>query len=241
MKSPILAATVALALVTSGCTDTTGGTSTGAVSSVSVSGKNANEVALEREVMSLQQQTKNIIVRNTVEGAVMGALAGCALAVMMGGDERDCARGAAVGGIAGGVGGNAVGRAAAEKNEELVKQDAILANLKGINSKLGSVQSRLSAVLAAQKAEIASLKRQLDAKQISKSSYDARIRSINSNRTAVANGLQAAEAGVARSRTDLAAVEKEGGRPMPALQTAAKSTESRLKSLRGSIDLVPAS
>lgn len=241
MKSPILAATVALALVTSGCTDTTGGTSAGAVSSVSVSGKNANEVALEREVMSLQQQTKNIIVRNTVEGAVMGALAGCALAVMMGGDERDCARGAAVGGIAGGVGGNAVGRAAAEKNEELVKQDAILANLKGINSKLGSVQSRLSAVLAAQKAEIASLKRQLDAKQISKSSYDARIRSINSNRTAVANGLQAAEAGVARSRTDLAAVEKEGGRPMPALQTAAKSTESRLKSLRGSIDLVPAS
>lgn len=99
----------------------------------------------------------------------------------------------------------------------------------------------MSAVLAAQKAEIASLKRQLDAKQISKCSYDARIRSINSNRTAVANGLQAAEAGVARSRTDLAAVEKEGGRPMPALQTAAKSTESRLKSLRGSIDLVPAS
>lgn len=139
IKSPILAAAVALALVTSGCTGTTGGTSTGAVSSVSVSGKNANEVALEREVMSLQQQTKNIIVRNTVEGAVMGALAGCALAVMMGGDERDCARGAAVGGIAGGVGGNAVGRAAAEKNEELVKQDAILANLKGINSKLGSV------------------------------------------------------------------------------------------------------
>lgn len=239
MRSPLLATTLVLAMMTAACTDTTGGSVPGATSSVSVSGKNANEIALEREVMSLQQQTKNIIVRNTVEGAVVGALAGCALAVMLGGDEKDCARGAVVGGVAGGVGGNAVGRAAAEKNEELVKQDAILANLKGINTKLGSVQGRLSAVLAAQKTELASLKRQLDGDQISKSAYDARVRSINANRTAVSSGLQAAETAVARSRTELASVEKEGGRAMPALQTAAKSTESRLKTLRGTISLIP--
>ncbi|OYU17397.1 MAG: hypothetical protein CFE34_15900 [Rhodobacteraceae bacterium PARR1] len=238
MRSPLLATTLVLAMMTAACTDTTGGSVPGASSSVSVSGKNANEIALEREVMSLQQQTKNIIVRNTVEGAVVGALAGCALAVMLGGDEQDCARGAVVGGVAGGVGGNAVGRAAAEKNEELVKQDAILANLKGINAKLGSVQGRLSTVLAAQKTELASLKRQLDGDQISKSAYDARVKSINANRTAVSSGLQAAETGVARSRTELASVEKEGGRAMPALQTAAQSTESRLKALRGTISLI---
>ncbi len=248
MRLPLIASTLTIALMISACTDTTGGSVTGATSSFSVSGKNANEIALEREVKALQQQTKNIIVRNTIEGAVVGAFAGCALAMMIGGNRQDgdgrggngqdCARGAVVGGIAGGVGGNAIGRAAAEKNAELVKQDAILANLKGINSKLGSVQSRLSAVLAAQKSELASLKRQLDAKQISKSAYDARVRSINANRTAVASGLQAAESGVARSRSELASIERQGGRALPALQSAAKSTESRLKAMRGTIDLM---
>ncbi len=238
MRLPLIASTLTIVLMMSACTDTTGGSVTGATSSFSVSGKNANEIALEREVKALQQQTRNIIVRNTIEGAVVGAFAGCALAMMMGGDEQDCARGAMVGSVAGGVGGNAVGRAAAEKNTELVKQDAILANLKGINSKLGSVQSRLSAVLAAQKSELASLKRQLDAKQISKSAYDARVRSINANRTAVASGLQAAESGVARSRSELASIERQGGRALPALQSAAKSTESRLKAMRGTIDLM---
>lgn len=251
MKSLILAALTAVAFLVTACTDTTGGLSTGAGGSVSVSGKNANEIALEREVMSLQQQTKNIIVRNTVQGAVVGAVAGCALMTVFGGgspdpqgerrkfDANDCARGAVIGGIVGGVGGNAVGRAAAEKNQELVKQDAILANLKGINAKLGSIQNRLSSVLSAQKAEIASLKRQRDANQITKSAYDARIRSINANRTAVSNGLQTVQTGVARSRSELASFEKQGGRRMPALQSAAKSTESSVERLRRSISAVP--
>lgn len=237
----LTAVAVSFTMIAGGCTEGSVGGASGSSASVSVSGKNAAEIALEKEVVSLRQQTQDIIVRNTVEGAIAGAVAGCALVLMMGGDGDDCARGAVVGGVAGGVGGNAVGRAAAKKNEELVKQDQILANLKGINARLGSVNTRLSSVIAAQNTEIASLKRQLDGEQISQSAYDSRVRAINSNRSAVIRGLQAAEQDVSKSRVDLVNIGKQGGTSYPALQEAAQSTESRLKSLRSTVNLIPTS
>lgn len=233
------AVAVSVALLTTACTEAGMSGSTGSSATTTVSGKNAAEIALEKEVKSLRQQTQDIIVRNTVQGAIAGAAAGCLLMVAMGGDGDDCAKGAVIGGVAGGVGGNAVGRKAAEKNAELVKQDQILANLKGINQRLGSVNTRLSAVLAAQNTEIASLKRQLDGEQISKSAYDSRIKAINANRSAVIQGLEAAEGDVSKSRAELVSIGKEGGTSYPALQTAAQSTESRLASLRSTVKLIP--
>ena len=229
---------VSVAMFVAACTETTMTGSAGAPVSTAVSGKNAAEVALEKEVASLRQQTQDIVVRNTVQGAMVGAAAGCALALLMGGDGDDCARGAVVGGVAGGVGGNAVGQQAAAKNAELVNADKVLANLKGINGRLGAVSDRLSSVLAAQKTEIASLKRQLEGQQISQSAYDSRIRAINSNRSAVIKGLQAAEGDVSKSRVELVSIGKEGGTSYPALQTAAQSTEKRLRSLRGAVSMI---
>lgn len=237
----LLATSLSISLLAAGCTETSGAIASAPATSVSVSGKNAQEIALEKEVNALQKQTRDIVARNTVEGAIVGAAAGCAIGLLLGGDGDDCLAGAAVGAVAGGVGGNAVGRAAAEKNKELVKQDQILANLKGINASLGSVNSRLSAVLAAQNSEVASLKRQLDGEQISNSVYESRVRAINSNRSAVIKGLGAAEQDVAKSRSELVGISKESGQSYPALQTAAKSTETRLKTLRSSVNLIPTS
>lgn len=235
------AVAVSFTLIAGACAEGPGGGTVNSSASVTVSGKNAAEIALEKEVVSLRQQTQDIIVRNTVEGAITGAVVGCALVLMMGGDGDDCARGAVIGGVAGGVGGNAVGRAAAQKNEELVKQDQILANLKGINSRLGSVNTRLSSVLAAQNTEIASLKRQLEGEQISQSVYSSRVRAINSNRSAVIKGLEAAQQDVSKSRVELVNIGKQGGTSYPALQQAAQSTESRLRSLRNTVNLIPTS
>ncbi|MCB2130167.1 MAG: hypothetical protein KDE03_14080 [Rhodobacteraceae bacterium] len=239
MRTLVLSCFAALVLALSACTETTGG-GAGVTQSAfgSSAQKTAAEKALEKEAQSLTQVTRNIVVKNTVEGAVMGALAGCGLALLMGGGGDDCARGAMVGGVVGGVAGNQVGQKAAAVKKELVRQDAIIANLKGINSKLNGVESNLRKVVNAQNSEIRSLQRQVANKQISSSAYNSRIKAINSNRQTVINALAKSESNVANSRTELVSLERQSGQKLSSSKAAATSTQNRLAALRKSVKLV---
>ena len=95
------------AFVLTGCNETTLGgvgaslTSSGPKSAAFSTKKTKEEIRLEKEVASLNKVTRQIVVNNTVQGAVFGALAGCILADVMGGK---CADGAIAGGVAGGEG-----------------------------------------------------------------------------------------------------------------------------------------
>jgi uncharacterized protein YcfJ len=236
---------IVVGLALAGCTETTSGSSSSAStkpsSSVALSSssqKTAAEKKLEAEAKSLNQVTNNIIVRNTVEGAVVGALAGCGIALLLGGDGDDCASGAVVGGLAGGVAGNQVGRAAAAKNVELVKRDQILANLRGVSTRLNSVEANLRSVVKAQNAEITSLNRQLAAGQISKSSYNARVNSINSNRRAVDSALASSERNIVKTRNEIKSAQRQGQQGLGSVDSAAASTQDRLARNRKLLALV---
>lgn len=170
LKSKLLLASLACALtLSSACTTETASHPTSSAptqrGSLSMSGKNAQEVALEREVKTLSQQTRDIVVRNAVEGAMAGAVAGCALVLLMGGNGDDCARGAIVGAAAGGATGYAVGQQAAQKNQELVKRNEVLAKLKGIKcvTWICPVQPALGVGNAEQRTGIASPASQCEA------------------------------------------------------------------------------
>jgi chromosome segregation ATPase len=217
----------------SACTDEINQISSSATSGPK--GKTSAELSLEKQAKSLTEVSRNIVVRNTIEGAAAGALAGCLIAELTGGD---CAQGAILGGVAGGVGGNAVGKKAANVNKELVNQRQVIASLSGINKKLAGVQSSLRRVVSAQNTEIGSLKRQLNNKQISKSQYSSRLRAINSNRRNVSASLQRPEANVAKSRKTLVSLEKQGGKSLSSSKKAAASTQNRLANLRKSVSLV---
>jgi len=238
-------AIIVVGLALAGCTETTSGGASGAstkpasaVALSSSSQKTAAEKKLEAEAKSLNQVTNNIIVRNTVEGAVVGALAGCGIALLLGGDGDDCASGAVVGGLAGGVAGNQVGRAAAAKNVELVKRDQILANLRGVSTRLNSVEANLRSVVKAQNAEITSLNRQLAAGQISKSSYNARVNSINSNRRAVDSALASSERNIVKTRNEIKSAQRQGQQGLGSVDSAAASTQDRLARNRKLLALV---
>lgn len=243
MKRFVISGAFCAALLASGCTDATvgGGAANGAkpaaFSAVSTQ-KTAAERQLEADAKSLKQITNNIIVRNTVEGAVVGALAGCGLAVLMGGNAQDCARGAAVGGVVGGVAGNNVGRQAAQKKVELVQRDQVLANLKGVSAKLNVVERNLAAVVKSQNSEISSLRRQLKAGQISQASYSSRINAINSNRSTVAAALADSERDVVKSRNEIRAAQQKGQTGLGAVDSAAASTQERLARNRKALALV---
>ena len=200
--------------------------------------KTAQERKLEQEVRSLNQQTRSIITKNTIQGAAVGALAGCGVALIFGGDGSDCARGAVAGGVVGGVAGNQVGRKAAKVNQELVKQRETIAKLSGINKRLGGIEANLRSVVRSQNAEIASLRRQVAAKQISPSQFNARVNAIKSNRQNIRNGLVKAENNVSKSQAELVKLERQGGKPLTQTKRAASSTKNRLTRLRKSVRLV---
>lgn len=233
-----------LLIALAGCetTGTNGGSGSSSARSVSMPasasiqrGKTAEERKLEREVKNLNQITRDIVISNTVQGAVVGAVAGCALAELTG---RKCANGAVVGGVAGGLFGNNVGRKAAADKRQMVQLDQTIAKLRGIQEKLSGVESNLRAVLRRQNSEIASLRRQVSAGQVSASAAKSRISSINDNRRTISSGLAVSENNLAKERATLVSASKQSGQNVNAATRAVSSTQSRVRSLRNTVQLV---
>ena len=222
-------------LLVSACVEGGTGLPVGASASAQ---KTDAERKLEAEARSLNKVTGDIITRNTVQGVAVGAIAGCGLAVLMGGDASDCAKGALVGGAVGGVAGNAAGRAAANANKELIKRDRLIADLKGVSTRLNGVQSNLSRVLRSQNAEIKSLNRQLASKQLSQSSYNARMRAINANRKVVSNELLKSEKNIIKTRNEIKTAQQKGQRNLGGADRAAASNQARLAKTRKQIQLL---
>jgi uncharacterized protein YcfJ len=239
-RSKLMSISFCAALMLSGCQEgamsgsTAINASAPASSSIVSRGKNKQEIALERQVQDLNQVTRNIIVSNTIQGAVAGAVAGCILAELT---NRRCVEGAVAGGILGGVAGNQIGQKAAKANQDLVKADETLAKLRGVQKKLGAVEVNLRQVLKSQNSEIASLRRQVSAGQVSKSAASGRIAAINSNRSAVISGLQKSEQNVAKERVELVSLEKRSGQKLGSTKKAVSSTEARIKNLRSTVRL----
>ncbi|WP_342070363.1 hypothetical protein [Yoonia algicola] len=243
IRKTFVATTACVAFFLSGCDEaamnsmgaSTNGASSASSSATVARGKTAEERALEREVASLNRQTRDIIVSNTVQGALAGAAVGCVMARMMG---EDCVDGALAGGVLGGVAGNQVGQQAAQANADLVRADETLAKLQGIQQKLGGIETNLSAVLSRQNSEVASLRRQLAAGQVSEQAVASRISAINNNRATMANSLQESEMNMVNERAELVSLEQEGGQRFTTTKNAVDSTRSRIRSLRNTVSLV---
>lgn len=205
----------------------------------SSAGKTAAERQLEQQVSGLTEVSRDIVVTNTLQAAAFGAAAGCGIALLFGGDGKDCLLGGAAGGVVGGVAGNQVGQQAAAANAEMVRQDQIIANLRGVNAQLDTVTASLRNVIASQNAEMTSLRGQLANQQVSQASYDARMAAIVSNRNTVARGLEASDANMARSYDSLVSIERQNGENLAAPRAAVMSTRNRLATLQQSVALVP--
>lgn len=225
-------------LVVSACTEDTMGLPMMAGGSSKNPELAAAEKTLVTEAKSLAQQSKDIVRRNTIQGAAIGAAAGCGLMLLMGGNEKDCLAGAAAGGLVGGGVGYDAGKKAASANKKLVEQKEVIAKLSGINKKLGSVESRLRSVVRQQNAELASLRRQVAAGQLKESEYKSRAQGINANRKAVQASLQKASLQVDGAVNNLSKLEKDGAGNLSRSKQAARSTKSRLQRTMQSIELV---
>lgn len=233
-----LAVCIVLAVaIVSGCTEQSG--TLAGFGGGSSAGKTAAERQLEQQVSGLTEVSRDIVVTNTLQAAAFGAAAGCGLALLFGGEGKDCLIGGAAGGVIGGVAGNQVGQQAAAANAEMVRQDQIISNLRGVNAQLDTVEVNLRNVIASQNAEMSSLRGQLASQEVSRASYDARMAAIASNRRTVAQGLDASQTNMARSYDRLVAIEQENGENLAGSRAAVLGTRDRVAAMRQSVALVP--
>ena len=218
----------------SGCAEA--GLDTGAF--VSRANKTDAEIKLEDSARQLSLTSRNIVLRNTFEGAAIGAAIGCLGGLLTGGDAGDCAAGAAVGGVVGGVAGNQVGQQAAAANTELVDRDQTIQKLRGVSKQLTVVEADLGRVLRAQNAELRSLRKQLEEQKVTQSQYDARVRAINSNRSAVSNALLRSESRVDQSIVKISDARSQGQGGLSSTLSQARRQKNRLARARETISTI---
>jgi len=234
---------VSCGLVLAGCQEVSAPTQSGASATPAAAtqsatvtrGKTREEVELERKVRNLDTISRNIVVSNTIQGAVVGAAVGCIFQEARG---QDCKDGLVAGGLLGALGGAAVGNAAAQANRDIVKAEETLAKVKGVQKELGVIEADLRAIVRRQNSEIASLRRQVSAGQVSKSAVDARLAAINNNRAAISNGLLKANQNLATEREELVTLAAQGGQNVSGTRNAVDSTQRRIRSLRNTVQLI---
>lgn len=206
MKRPVGLLAVTLCLL-SACVDGTNGI----MSNFGGGEKTANEIALEKEAKEFASDSRKIVVQNVLQGAAVGALAGCGLALLTG---EDCRRSAAAGAVAGGIGGAVAGSLAADANTELEQQKSIVANLKSTGQSLSKIETRLNQVVAAQRKEVAMLNARVKANEISDADRSARLKAINHNRAVVAAALESGVDGLEKTNTSIISFEGNSGKSM---------------------------
>lgn len=190
----------------------------------------SSQSTAEREAIqatqSLARQTRDIITRNALQGAAAGAgIAGLGT-LLAGGSGGDAARNAAIGAVIGGAGGAAVGSAAAEKNTQIRNREATLADLQQTNQEITAARASVQRAISEQNREIAGLRRQLQAGEISQSAYTSRVNSINRTRGQIRSNLSQASDNLASDRQ---------GVSDSAIVSRSRNMESRLDQLERSV------
>jgi hypothetical protein len=159
------------------------------------------EMALADQAQALARLTRDMVRRSTTNGVALGAVTGCGLALISASAKAKCMQGAVAGGLIGGVAGYAHGQAQVQKRVELVDASKLLASVRSTKDQLEVVKGGVASVIARQDAELAQMKAQLAAGQISQAQYNARIDAISASRAELAAALtqSATQAGQANA------------------------------------------
>lgn len=145
--------------------------------------------AMVEQARALDQMTKDILRRTTMQGAAIGAAAGCGLAVVSASEGGKCLMGALAGGAAGAVVGNAVGQRKVRERVELVSLSRVTPAISGAQKQMATLTETMPGLLESQDQEIADLKAAHAAGEISDKAYAGRMAEIRAARAEVAQAL----------------------------------------------------
>lgn len=195
------------------------------------------ERLLQEQAAALDDMTRAIIRASTLRGAGYGAAAGCGLALVSASSAGRCAAGALVGGAVGGVIGHEAGKHKVAKRVQLVSRDDAARALSRASARVGSLNSRVQALIATQDAERDLLKHQLGRGEITKAQYDARLTGMRQTRQALAEALSLSAKRAKEAHRLLATAQTKGQDGLTWHLEAAQELETDAESARSQIQL----
>lgn len=170
----------------------------------------AQEHEMHMQAQALDEMTRDMMVKATTQGAVLGAVAGCGLAAMTGAGKNKCLGGALVGGAVGGAIGHAQGKKQVKERVELVSLSRVMPSIKASKDQMALVEKGIPDMLAAQEKEISTLQRDRDAGRISEETFETRVGEIRENRRALAQSLSLSAEQSSEALAALKSAEAEG-------------------------------
>ncbi|MDA7423463.1 hypothetical protein [Thalassococcus lentus] len=197
-----------------------------------------HEVALGEQAVRLSKLSKDILRKSTMRGVAVGAVLGCGLSAVSASGAGRCAQAAVVGGAVGGVIGHANGRKQVEQRMALVDLNRVMPAISKADDQMTTLQSTLDAMLAAQSAELETLKRQRKTGEITPDSYQARLTEIRDIRAKAAEALLLSARDLAEARIALENAEKQGQPGIAWYLQKTRKLEQHATSARSSLSLI---
>lgn len=241
MQAAKLTISLIILAALAGCMDTR----TNTVSKTSVSygtvqtaQKTPSELRLEAQARSLDDMTREIIRASTIRGAGLGALAGCATAMISASGAQQCIGGAVAGGAIGAAIGKAHGEKQVAKRMAFVSRKDVAQSLSRASARLGSVRSGLAEVMAAQDAERRALRGKLAGGEITQEAFEARLAAMAETRRVVAEALTLTARQAKAAKANIASAQGKGQTDLEWHVEAADELEHEAISARSGISLL---
>lgn len=197
-----------------------------------------NEGPVIDQIAALNQASKQLVQKSTVQGAMIGAAVGCGLTVLSASNARNCLAGAVVGGAGGAVIGNRVGTRNVARRVELVSTNDVVRNLEFATNQFENIQTDLPRYIAAQEAELNTLTMQLVRKEIDQAEHDRAVLRIARERSDLAEALTLSARDVRQASRNLSTAAARGQTGLDWHIGAADRLASDVESTRSSFSML---
>ncbi|WP_176219103.1 hypothetical protein [Planktotalea arctica] len=193
---------------------------------------------MAEQTSALTQMTRDIIRKSTLNGAAIGAIAGCGMAVLSAGNAKSCVTAALSGGAVGAVAGNIKGRQHAAKRVALVSPSALVRSIGKADDRMDAVTRDLPELLKQQDAELVTLNSQVSAGQITEAQFTQRFEVIKANRQQLAEALSLSAAQAEEAHTNLENAQSKGQTGLEWHLSATQNLAREATSARSAISLL---
>lgn len=202
------------------------------------SSASASEIQMAQQADALTDMTRDIIRKSTINGAALGALAGCGLVVLSASNAKNCVAGALAGGAVGAVAGNAAGQKQAAKRVQLVSPSALVRSIGKADDRMDAVTRDLPALMAQQDAELDALNKKISAGEITEAQFAKRFEVIKANRAQLAEALSLSAAQANEAHRNLLEAKAKGQTGLDWHLSATKALARDATSSRAEISLL---
>lgn len=201
-------------------------------------GATAEHLVMQDQAQALTKMTREIVRKSTYNGAALGAVAGCGLAVLAPGAAKNCIGGVATGAAVGAVVGHAQGEKQVAKRMQLVSPSALVRSIGKTTDQVAQIEMTLPSLLAAQDIELAELSQKMTRGEITEETYAARADQIRADRSELAQALSVSAAQAHQAHENLKIAEARGQTGLDWHIHATKNLSRDVMSARSTIDLL---